>query len=156
MLRTAISLLLLLTVCSCNDTNVPFAITFSMESINNYKATVSIDSAGNYTISRQNYFFDSQSGTNNYASKKGQLNAEEYTELKRVVAGSDLTSMKDSYGFEAEPAQDDPYATLLYQIQYTEAGRTKNITIRPGQKQKYDKDFVRLLSLLTGYISSYS
>jgi len=138
--------LFLLTGCHTEPKH--FTLMFTLESIGNYRISIEINDSKNYQIKQQNLYFDVHARREQINTSQGILSDEEFAELKKLIAGSRLFKMKDAYGFDQENDDLDPLNDLIYQLQYTEGRKTKNITLRPASQDKYSEQFLQLIALL--------
>jgi hypothetical protein len=152
MKKNAILLFILFLLCGCSDDS--FTIAFTMESVDNYRASVIIDKDAACTVSRQNIYLDKQSDSENISVSSGQLTAEEYSQLKKLIAQSRLFSLKDAYGFDQPAAAANPLDNILYQITYTRGKNVKNISIRPAPANTFPEKFPELIRFLSNCISA--
>jgi hypothetical protein len=144
---------LLFLLAGCQSELKEFEFSFTIENISSYKISLEIDHEKNYCIQEQNIFFDLQEKRENIKTRTGKLTNDELTEFKTLISRSRLFNMKNSYGFEQDSNPNDPLSNLIYQISYTVSGRTKYISIRPNETNKYSGNFLILLTCLNKFIS---
>lgn len=142
-------LFLALLITGCGTKSDDFTLSFTMESIDTYRLSIAISQNRTYIIQQQNLLFDAFAGKEQINTSQRTLNEEEFSELKSLIAASRLFKMKDSYGFNKEPDDSDPFSDMIYQINYTENHKTKNITIRVDSKDLYPEKFLQLIQFLT-------
>jgi hypothetical protein len=151
-LLNVVFLLFLLAGCRQSELK-EFEFSFTIENISSYKITLDIDYEKNYSIQEQNIFFDLQEKRENIKTHTGKLTNDEWAEFKTLISRSRLFNMKDSYGFEHNPNPSDPLSNLIYQINYTVDGKTKYISIRPNDTNKYSGNFLKFITYLNKFIS---
>jgi len=133
----------------CQTEPRDFTLSFTIESINTYKISMTINPDKSYHIQQQNMFLDAYAGKEQINTSQGTLTDEAYTELKELITASRLFKMKDSYGFDKKSDDSDALSEIIYQIGYTENRKTKNITMRHGAKDNYPQPFLQMIRLLT-------
>ena len=148
--------LLILLLAGCRATPEEFTLVYSMESMSNYKMSIEIDKDKNYSIRKQNIFFDSYARKERINTSEGKMTDEEYAILTKLIARSRLFRMKDAYGFGQEIDPDNPFDGLIYQLTYTKGKKTKYISIRTNPKDSFPEPFRQLIRFLSNYISKNS
>ena len=106
-----------------------------------------------YQIRQQNIFFDIHAGRERINTSEGTLTEDEYAELSKLVASSRLFKMKDTYGFDKESNPDNPYDDVLYQLICTEGKKTKYISIRSNENDRFSEPFLQLIRFLNRKMS---
>jgi len=152
----ATALLLMFLFSGCNRQPEQFALTYTMESAENYKMSIEIDKDRRYLIRQQNIFFDKYAGIERINTSEGQMTDEEYDQLSELVSVSRLFKMKDAYGFKQESDPDNPFDGFIYQIIFTEGKKTKYISIRDNPTNRFPDTFLQLLRFLSNYMSDHS
>jgi hypothetical protein len=142
---------IILTGCSPTPTN--YTIAFTLESIENYKMTLEIDAQRNYTLRRQNLYFDAHANRENIHVATGQLTPDDAAALDKLIAAARPFRLKDAYGFDQATDPNNPFDGILYQIIYTEKARTKSITVSINPNQQYPAKLTALLAFLGSYAS---
>ena len=137
-------LLLVLLLPGCRTEPKDFTLSFSMESIDIYKFSIEISADKSYRIQQQNLYLDTQE----IETARGLMTDEKFAELTKLIAGSRLFKLKDSYGFDKEPDELDPFSNVIYQLHYTEGRKVKNITMRPNATDLFPKKFLELIQFL--------
>ena len=140
-------LALLLTGCSSEPKD--FTLTFTMESLQNYKYSIEIASDKSYHTQQQNLYLDAHANTQQINTFKGTLTDEQFDNLTKLIAASRLFNMKDTYGFDQEPDHLDTFGNVISQLNYTEGKKVKNITIRLNSKDLFPKQFLELMNFLS-------
>jgi len=144
----------LLCVCgSCRKGVENFSFSYSMESVNNYKVSVSFQSDKTYRIEEINFFMDNHANRRAPVIREGVMTDSEYNELAKLLSASDLFGMADSYGFEKEYDRD--LGDIMYQLDFTSGGREKFISIRNSERQLFSAPFLQLLKYLSAFIGSH-
>ena len=146
---------IMILIAGCDTIPEEFSIIYSMESAGNYKISIEIDKDKNYSVRQQNMFFDFQAGKERINTSEGKLSDDEYAALAELIFRSRLFKMKDAYGFEQDANPDDPFNDFIYQLTYSEGGKTKYISIRSNPKDTYSKSFLQLVSFLSRYASEH-
>jgi hypothetical protein len=145
---------LVLTLGACSDKqSADFEFTYSMESINNYKMTITLKSDSTYAYSTHNFFMDTHAGKAEPETKTGKLSNEELKELKQLLKNANLFNMKDSYGFEDESAD---FQNIIYNIQYRDGEKKKEITIRPSETNSYSTNYLKLMIYINNLIKKFT
>ena len=127
----------------CSPEPKEFSYTFTMESVDAYKISLTIDHNKQYTIEEQQVLFDRRSNSYNPKIKKGTINEEEFKQFIKLLTKSNLYNMKDSYGFEDE--EDQALHDVLYYIIYKADNKEKYITIRLDKSTKFPASFTKLI-----------
>lgn len=81
--------------------------------------------------------------------KEGQLTAEEFNSFKKLITGSNIQGMKDSYGFDNPTKESD----IIYMVQLTVDGQTKYVSVNENTPEKFPKDFTELIAYTTEFIN---
>jgi len=138
----------------CNPEPATFIYTFTVESPEAYKLTLTINHDKQYTIQEQYIYFKHKSG--NYKTpkqKEGLITDEEFTEIKQILAKSNLFKMEDSYSFdqEAELTSND----VIYNITYLADKKEKHISIKVNDSEQFPLPFIRLIEYTDKLINKY-
>ncbi|MDR2496407.1 MAG: hypothetical protein LBD21_04690 [Tannerellaceae bacterium] len=149
-----ILILFALTISGCRTAPTDYTIALTLESIENYKMTIEIDSRRNYTLRRQNLYFDAHADSENIKVATGQLTPDDAAALGKLLAAARLFRLADAYGFDRDTASDNPFDGIIYQITYTEKALTKSITVRLDPNLKYPTQLTALIAFLSRYASS--
>ena len=139
----------LLTGCSSEPKE--FSYTFTMESVDAYKISLTIDHNKQYTIEEQQVFFDRRSNSYNPIIKKGVLNEDDFIKFNKLLSSCNLYKMKDSYGFEDE--KDQALHDVLYYIIYKADNKEKYITIRLDKSTKFPASFTQLIDFTNNFMN---
>lgn len=149
--------LLLLFACillvGCHSEPKEFTYTFTMESADAYKLSLTIDQNKRYTLQEQYIFFDRRANQANPKLKEGSLSEEEFSEFKKQLSESKLFNMQDSYGFDKE--EDQAIHDVLYHIIYKADGKEKFISIQLDDSNQFPLAFVKLIEWTNSFISQY-
>ena len=145
--------LLSLLLTGCNVKPSDYTLAFTLESISNYKLTIEIDSRKNYTLRRQNLYFDAHSNRDSVYTATGSLTPSDASTLGDLIASARLFRLNDSYGFGDDADGNNPFDDIIYQIIYTERGRTKSITARFDPNSQYPEQLMALITYLGRYAS---
>ena len=135
----------------CNSEPKEFSYTFTMESVDAYKISLTIDHNKQYTIEEQQMFFYNRSNSNNSKIKTGVINDEEFNEFKLLLSSCNLYKMKDSYGFEDE--KDQALHDVLYYIIYKADNKEKFITVRLDKSTKFPASFIQLIDFTNNFMN---
>ena len=146
----------MLLLAGCQTKPEDFSLTYTMETVGNYKSSIEIGKDKSYRIRQQNLFFDVHAGKERINTSEGQLTDEEYALLSELVAGSRLFKMKNEYGFNQTPNPNNPLEGLVYQITYTKGKKTKYISIRLDPNDIYSENFIQLLRFLSNFVSHHA
>ena len=148
-------LLLALLLAGCNTKTEPtnFNLVFAMESANNYKVSLEINSDKKFSIKQQNLYFDSFAGEERINTVQGELTGDEFAELMKMLTNTPLLKMKETYGFDKRTSPNDPFIGLVYYLTYTEGSKTKYIAVQPNASNKYPGKFPQLIKFLSNYSS---
>ncbi|MDR1499666.1 MAG: hypothetical protein LBI58_01650 [Tannerellaceae bacterium] len=151
-LLTLIIPLAIIFLGGCRGGMEEFTFTYSVESINNYKIVCSFDSDKTYKIEGYNYFMDNSAGIRAPHIKEGVLTESEYAQTVSHLKAGRLFAMKDAYGFETEP--EGIMGDMLYQITLTTDGRSKHITIRNSEANRFPQPFIELLRYINDFLKA--
>lgn len=146
---SALFFVLLLLGCNRKPELTDFSYTFSMENVNNFKSEFQLNPDSTYQINQYNYFFDNFEGKRRPLVKEGKLTTDEFNTFKKLIEGSRLNQMKDSYGFE-NPAKEN---NIIYMIQLTTGGLTKYVSVNADTPEKFPKDFTELIKYTSNFIN---
>ena len=147
--RSWIGLLLpILLFSGCRTAPTDFTLSFTVESIGIYKLSIEINADKSYRTYQQNLYLDAHANTEQINTAQGIMTDEEFAELTKLIAGSRLFKLKDSYGFDKEPDELDPFSNVIYQLHYAEGRKVKNITMRPNATDLFPKQFLGLIQFL--------
>ena len=149
---TLLSFVILL-FSGCHTKPKGFSLIYTMESVGNYKISIEIDKDKNFTVRQQNKFFDNLAGKERINTSEGLMTGAEHAELTELITQSRLFKMKDTYGFDQDVDLDDPLGGLIYQLTFSEGKKTKYISIRTNQNDKFPQPFLDLISFLNSFIS---
>lgn len=127
-----------------------------METVGSYKMSFELKKDKTYQIRQQNIYFDQYARENRINTSEGKLSDEEFDQLSELIFASRLLKMNDAYGFDQEPDPDNPFGDLIYQIIYKEGRKTKYISIRSNEKDKFPEPFLQLLRFLSNCISKHA
>ena len=146
-------LFLTLLLSGCHSEPKDFTLSFTLESLEIYKLSIEINPDKSYHIQQQNLYLDTHANTQQINTSQGLMTDEEYDELKELIAGSHLFKLKDSYGFDKEPDENNPFANLTYQLTYTQGRKVKYITQRPNTTDQFPAKYIELIQFLIRYSS---
>ena len=141
------ALLLILSLTGCKRDLGAFEFSYSVESVDNFKVMLSMDSEKHYKVERIDYFMDNFARKRDPKVVEGVLTDDEYAELSQLIADVDFFSMKDSYGFESTPK--NGMNDLVYQISLSSGGKEKFLSIRSADKQVFPQSFIELVKRIT-------
>ncbi|MDR1407635.1 MAG: hypothetical protein LBJ23_06275 [Tannerella sp.] len=144
------ALVTILVPAGCRDRKpVDFSFRYSMESVNNYKLTLTFNSDKTYEIGEYNYLTDAQAPV----VRKGALTDTELEQIRTLLAGCRFFAMKDAYGFDV-PAE-ERFENILYQVHYVADGKEKMISIRAAPHTKLPQSYHELLKFIGLFIKKY-
>jgi hypothetical protein len=146
---SAIPAIFVVLLAGCGNRLKEFTFSYSMESVNHYKATVSFDSNKTYKIEVHNYYMDNHAGKQAPVVKEGTLTEEEYKTLETLLAKCNFFKMNDSYGFDRDA--DEYIGDIMYQVYFQTPRKDKFISIRNISDHTFPLPFVDLL----GYINTF-
>jgi hypothetical protein len=129
-----------------------FTFSYSMESVNNYKLICSFRSDKTYKIEEYNYFMDNHAGVRDPHILEGVLEEGEYGKVTEHLSACNFYAMKDAYGFEKEA--DSALGDILYQISFTSGGKSKHISIRSSDGNRFPAPFIDLLKYISDFIKA--
>lgn len=138
---------------SCKSELKEFSLSYSFESVDNYKVMITIDSNKKYKIEKFNYFMDNHEGTRRPFVAEGSLTDEEYTAIKAAIQDSGIFKMDDSYGFDKDA--DDSLGNIIYQISLDADGKQKYITFRENGNVLLPAPLIELTQRLNTFIKTY-
>ena len=149
------SLFLILSVCltSCKKELKDFSFSYSMETVANYKLSVSFKSDKTFRLEEYNYYMDNMDGIRRPKIVEGTLTDEEFNALKPLLADCDFFDMKDSYGFEKEPHP--IFSEIMYQISFTTEGKEKYISIRNTNIKEFSSSFIKVLDFISSFLEQH-
>jgi hypothetical protein len=137
----------------CRKSLNDFTFNYSMESVNNYKLMFTLSSDKTYKIEEHNYFIDNHSNKQEPVVREGSLTDEEYGEALKYLSACDFFKMKDSYGFDKDPAQG--LSNILYQIAFHTEGKEKYVSIRNSEDNRYPASFISLLRYVSNFLKEH-
>jgi hypothetical protein len=146
---SAISALFAVLLAGCGNRLKEFSFSYSMESVNYYKAAVSFDSNKTYKIEIHNYYMDNHAGEQAPVIREGTLTDEEYKTLETLLSKCNFSKMNDSYGFDQET--DELIGDIMYQVSFQTPRKGKFISIRNISDHTFPLPFIDLL----GYINTF-
>lgn len=138
-------------LASCSNKSSDFSLTYTMESVDNYKVALSIKSDKTYMIEEINYFHD------NYAKKRdpkiveGIFTEEEFEVVRDKIFDAGLFKMENTYGFKDGKPND--FGNIMYQIYFGNGGKEKYISISYDKDNVYPLSFIELFNYLNEFIS---
>lgn len=143
---------LLCWVCtSCHQAPKDFMLSYSVESINNYKFVVTFQSDSTYQIEKYNYYMDNFEGKRRPDIQKGRLTAETFQTLEQCLKDADLFSMKDAYGFEKDETRWSTSTDIIYQVNYLADGKEKFVTCKSSAEMP--SSFIRFVQFVNTFLS---
>lgn len=148
-LLSATFVFLILAVSGCGKRLDSFTFTYTMESVGNYKMTLTVGSDKAYRIEELNYFQAKHTGKLIPKITEGSLADDELDSFSRLLAATDFFSMKDNYGFD----KDAPSLNIMYQISLQTGGKEKYISIRNAETGQFPVPFLQLLDYINAFIS---
>lgn len=119
-----------------------FTYTYSMENVNNFKIVFELDSDSTFKVTQHNFFFDKFEKKEEPIVTEGKLNSTEFSNLKRLLEKSNITRMKDSYGFDDVKTTD---SDILYMIELEQNGESKYISINASANTSFPSSFTELI-----------
>ena len=149
---STISAALVILFTGCRKQLKDFSFSYSIESVGNYKQTVSFNSDKIYKIETHNYFMD------NFAKRKapviveGVMTEEEFKEARKRLQSINFYKMKDSYGFEKEVGD---LGNIMNQIYFSSKGKEKYISIRDTRFEELPKGYSKLIDFINHFISTH-
>jgi hypothetical protein len=144
--------LVLFAGCRKNLSN--FTFIYSMESVNNYKLTLSFNSDKTYKMEEHNYFMDNHANRRAPVIREGVLTDGEYSEVVRHLSACNFFKMKDSYGFEKEADRD--LGDIMYQVTFITDGKEKYISIRNSDDNRFPSSFINLLKHINTFLREHN
>ena len=147
---------LILLFSGCHSKPEEFTLIYTMESTGNYKISIEIDKDKNFTVRQQNIFFDNLAGKEQINTAEGKMIDEDHAELTELIYRSRLFNMEDAYGFKQNVDLDDPFGGFIYQLTYTEGKKTKYISIRTNETDRFPEPFLQLINFLSNYMSKHA
>lgn len=127
-----------------------FTYIYSMESINNFKVEFQLNPDSTYQIGRYNYFFDKYEGKARPLFKDGKLTRDEFDMFGKLIAGSKLEKMNDSYGFDRSGDADN---SIVYMIELKQNEKSKFVSVNAGTDEHLPDNFNRLVAFTGKFIS---
>jgi hypothetical protein len=137
----------------CRNSLKEFSFSYSMESVDYYKTSVSFDSNKTYKIETHNYYMDNHAGKREPVIREGTLTEEEYKTLETLLAKCNLFKMKDSYGFDKEA--DKYMGDIMYQVHFQTPGESKFISIRAIGDHTFPLPFIDLLKYINTFLAGH-
>lgn len=137
----------------CKSDLKEFSLSYSFESVDNYKVIVTIDSDKKYKIEKFNYFMDNHEGTRRPFVAEGSLTDEEYIAIKTAIQDSRIFKMEDSYGFDKDT--DNSIGNIIYQITLDTDGKQKYITFRDNTNVLLPSSLIELTQHLNTFIKTH-
>ncbi|HEX3007780.1 MAG TPA: hypothetical protein VHO90_09215 [Bacteroidales bacterium] len=111
----------------------------------NYKAILSINSKdSSYKFEEYNFYFDNLEGVKKPILLSGKVNSNDYDLLRKTIANSRITKMKDDYGFSGD---DNVTGKILYNLSYISGRTEKFIILRGVNPKELTPEFMNLLKL---------
>ena len=121
-----------------------------MESINNFKVEFQLNPDSTYQIGRYNYFFDKYEGKARPQYKEGKLTQSEFDMFCKLIAGSKLKKMNDSYGFDHEGDFDN---SIVYMVELKQGGKSKFVSVNNSTDEHLPDGFNRMIAFTGEFIS---
>jgi hypothetical protein len=146
-------LTVLISFAGCRKSLNDFTFHYSMESVNNYKLMLSLNSDKTYKIEKHNYFMDNHSNKQAPVIREGILTEEEYNEAVKHLSACNFFRMKDSYGFDKDANQG--MGDIMYQIAFRTEGKEKYISIRNSDDNRFPVSFIKLLRYISGFLREH-
>jgi hypothetical protein len=130
---------------SCTNKNEDYIFKYSLESISNYKVTLTFNRKDSTcAIQEFNYFFDNMEKRRRPLTFTGKLSKPDYDRFTDLISGSKLLKLKDNYGFENAT---DATGAIIYQISYITGHQEKYITIKPSANDNnFSSTFLQLIN----------
>lgn len=150
---STISAALVILFAGCKRSLKEFSFSYSMESVDNYKTIVSFDSNKTYKIEKYNYYMDRHAGKPKPIIIEGGLTEEEYKTIKKLLVKCNLFKLNDSYGFDQEINED--LGDIMYQIHFQTPKKSKFISIRNVDNNKFPPSFINLLGYINTFLSEH-
>ena len=144
----ATMLVFILAGCQQRKPLKEFTFSYSMESENNYKVSVTFDSKKHFKIEKYNYFMDNMDQMKRPFVYDSTLSEQEYKDLHELLEKTNFAKMKDSYGFN----QKDNGLDLIHQVKFTADGQQKFITIKSVKMKELPKSFTRVLAFINKFL----
>lgn len=147
-----LSVLFLFCLIGCDRSSVlkDFTYKYSMESINNFKVEFQLNPDSSYRIGRYNYFFDKYEGKSRPLVAEGKLTQEEFDMFAKLIAGSKLEKMNDSYGFNRSGDTDN---SIIYMTELKQNEKSKFVSVNAGTDEHLPDGFNRLIAFTGEFIS---
>ncbi len=136
--------------CSHSSGLKDFTYRYSMESINNFKVEFQLNPDSTYRIGRYNYFFDKYEGKAKPLIEEGKLTQEEFDIFAKLIAGSKLEKMDDSYGFDREGDTDN---NIIYVIELKRDDQSKFVSVNNNTDEHLPDGLKRLIAFTGEFIS---
>jgi len=143
-----------LLLIACNSEPTVFIYTFTVESTDAYKLTLTVDHTKKYTILEDYIFFEHK--PSNYKSPKlyeGDMNNEEFSKFKQLLGQSKLFKLQDSYGINENSKKSTK--DILYHINYLADEKEKSIFIKLDDSQQFPLPFTQLIEYTDTLINKY-
>lgn len=142
-----------LLLSSCQSELKEFSLSYSFESVDNYKVMITIDSDKKYKIEKFNYFMDNHENTQRPFVIEGSLTDEEYITIKTAIQDSRIFKMEDSYGFVTNA--DNGMGNIIYQLTLDADGKQKFVTFRDNTDVLIPDSLLKLTQHLNTFIKTY-
>ncbi len=146
-----LSMLLMLSLTGCKKGLSDFAFSYTMESVENYKVVLTVNSDRSYRLDVANYYMAKQSGQFEPKVAEGTLTDAEFNAFSHLLGETDFFAMKDSYGFEADASE----LNIMYQVYFKTGGKDKYISIRDSEANKFPASFLQLLEYINTFIGEH-
>ena len=142
---------IIFTGCTNPSTMDDFTYIYSMENVNNFKIEFRLNSDSTFKITQFNFFFDNFEKSKKPVSTEGTLNTEEFTKLKKLIEQSNISEMKDSYGFDDKTTDE---SDIMYMIELKQGDESKFVSINANDITTFPKKFNELISYTNTIISA--
>jgi hypothetical protein len=147
-----ISAALVVLFAGCRKNLKEFSFSYSMESVEHFKTSVSFDSNKTYKIETHNYYMDNHANKREPIIQEGELTDEEFKTLTKSLAKCNFFKMADSYGFDKDP---DDLGDIMYQIYFKTPEKEKFISIRHRADNKFPASFINVLNYINTFFSKH-
>lgn len=149
---STISAALVVLIAGCRRQLKDFSFSYSIESIHNYKQTISFESDRTYKIETHNYYMDNFARKKAPVILKGTMTDEEFKEMKKLMRNINFYKMKDAYGFESD---DEVLGNILYHIYFSSKDKTKYISIKNTDIKELPKNYLHLVDFINTFVTTH-
>lgn len=145
--------LCLFTGCTSSPKLNEFTFNYTLESVNVYKAEITIKSDKSFKIVKNNLFMNRVQDAKPVYTYEGTLTDKDFDRIKSLIEKTNLFSMNDAYGFTDESIKNRE--DLLVQLMLNADGKEKYISIRDNKLNNFDRNFSNLVKYMNDFITRY-